>query len=282
MNITKARDFYSEYYEGTLDGGLKQAFESALQSDPHIQSEYQEFVATMQRLAELPEQTIEIPFDLHDRISARLDRHVYETTRQTQPSGRFQWRYAFLGAVAATAIFAAVIALRPGDGQGPGQASLIGGPSRETRPQISVVDGQAQLSYRIQSKVVVTVRDEATGVVLQEFNSANAELAVKITNSRPDPVVVKVEFSNGLEPIRLALPGTTGTEIREGTGPLEAVALAIAQTFRVPVIIEADSAKGDVTWKFDAADTAMTISSRLAESDVRLETRSTGVMALSR
>jgi len=73
MNPVKARDFFSDYYEGLLEPGLKQAFERALKSDPHVQEEYKQFEIVMGQLGSFDKKPVDSPFNLYDKITARLD-----------------------------------------------------------------------------------------------------------------------------------------------------------------------------------------------------------------
>ena len=99
MNIEKAREFYSAYHEGSLDKGLKQAFERQLETDAQVAAEFRLFKQAMEELSQLESEAIEVPSDLHDRISARLDLHILEQRRkkeeERQRTGSFKFRGAY-------------------------------------------------------------------------------------------------------------------------------------------------------------------------------------------
>ena len=71
MNQSKARDFYSAYYEGTLDFGLTQAFERALTTEAEVKAEYEQFVRVMEDL-KVCKPLVEPPEDLHLKIRERV------------------------------------------------------------------------------------------------------------------------------------------------------------------------------------------------------------------
>ncbi|HTQ08499.1 MAG TPA: hypothetical protein VMI31_00360, partial [Fimbriimonadaceae bacterium] len=86
MTNEKAREFFSAYHEGTLEPGFRVSFEQKLKSDYAVRHEFESFVRAMEKLDALRDEEIEIPADLHDRITARLDRHLYERRKSATPS----------------------------------------------------------------------------------------------------------------------------------------------------------------------------------------------------
>lgn len=284
MNLAKARDFYSDYYEGSLEDGLRQAFERAKASDPHIEADYREFCLAMDKLNSLAEIEIEVPQTLHETISARIDRHIWETERATPRKGIFSWRLPIYGAVAAAAIASTIFAINRQSDGGPSEASFIPGTrvQRDTPPpSLAVVDGSVHLKYASKEKLKITVRDDVSGLIIKELNPGKGNVDSPITNERPDPVIVKIEFSDGSAPIRLVIPGTRTEAKLSGEGKLSELAVAISETYRVPVLLpESDDAR--VKWSFAAADTVGTLPAALAADGVLLETRSNGFLALSR
>ena len=128
MNANKAREFFSSYFEGNLDDGLRQAFERTLNTDAELQAEYKAFERTLGQLAGLRDVEIEVPFDLHERISARLDRHIYEK-RQTRGGGFLAfWKPALAAGVASLAVIGTVLSLNSSGGDVQGAAVIGGGP----------------------------------------------------------------------------------------------------------------------------------------------------------
>ncbi len=82
MTLAKAKDYFSAYHEGSLDRGLKQAFETRLREDTQLQAEYRAFERTMKELEAFGCVEVEPPSDLHDKIAARLDKAIWDQKRQ--------------------------------------------------------------------------------------------------------------------------------------------------------------------------------------------------------
>ena len=79
MNAKKAQEYFSLHFEGELTGGLLDQFERALKTDAQVQAEYRAFVHTMKTLEELKAPIAEPNFDLHEVISQRMDKHLFDT-----------------------------------------------------------------------------------------------------------------------------------------------------------------------------------------------------------
>ena len=107
MNQEKARELFSDYYEGSLDGGLRQSLEMNLRNDASLREDYTAFVETMEGLDALRSEEIEIPIYLSDRIATRL-----ESVQSRQKFGLPVWtnwlRGLAVGAVAIAAIAFAI------------------------------------------------------------------------------------------------------------------------------------------------------------------------------
>ncbi|MCH7945048.1 MAG: hypothetical protein IIC73_03415, partial [Armatimonadetes bacterium] len=141
MNQSKARDFYSAYFEGTLDSGLTQAFERALRTEAEIKAEYEQFVRVMDDLKAC-RSPVEAPDDLHLKIRERVDAHILSTERQERAGVLFfAWKPLAYGAIAAVAIIAAVASLsnRSAGSGGPAIAGLA--TVQESAPAIVFEDG---------------------------------------------------------------------------------------------------------------------------------------------
>src|SRR5438270_5999926 len=108
MNLAKAKDYFSAYYEGSLDRGLRQSFEARLNEDAQLQAEYRAFERTMRDLGAMGQIEIEPPEDLHDKIAARLDYALWEQKRQKAPlMGVPWWKGLAMGLAVAAGVLAA-------------------------------------------------------------------------------------------------------------------------------------------------------------------------------
>src|SRR2546429_9984360 len=103
MNQEKAKEFFSNYYEGTLEPGLAQALEHAMSRDGGIRDDYHHFEQSYEELSSLKFETIEIPFDLNDKILANIDRHIYDNRRSQQPAWTTWLRNLSIASISAVA-----------------------------------------------------------------------------------------------------------------------------------------------------------------------------------
>ena len=100
MNQEKAKELFSPYYEGTLEPGLAQALGQSLSKDAHLRAEFEQFERTYDELRALKFEVIDIPEDLAEKISTRIDRQIYEQKRTVQPTWVGWLRNVSIAAVA--------------------------------------------------------------------------------------------------------------------------------------------------------------------------------------
>ena len=93
MNSEKAREFFSAYYEGSLDSGLVLALEQKFKSDSDLKNDYNAFASAFADLNTLRDEEIEIPIFLSDRIATRL-----EEARQQRRKPFVLWNFGWLRA----------------------------------------------------------------------------------------------------------------------------------------------------------------------------------------
>src|SRR5437016_300995 len=164
MNLAKAKDYFSAYYEGSLDRGLQQSFEARLKEDAQLQAEYRAFERTMQDLGAMGKIEIEPPEDLHDKIAARLDYALWEQKRQKAPlMGLSWWKGLVMGLAVAAGIVTAFIGVHSyrADTAGTGIPFMnvpVEGFEVVMQNPTSVVVSHPRVAH-----MQVLIRDEATG-----------------------------------------------------------------------------------------------------------------------
>ncbi len=281
MNPNKARDFFSAYHEGLLENGLRQSFERLLRSDATVQAEYEHFVKSMQMLEATAAEAIEVPADLHQRISAKLDRHIYETKAAQKPRFGFSLRPLVLGGIAVLALVAATVALWPAADQGLGLASV--GPvvsSKAAPARIVLQDGEVHLQFVARGKAKIEVRNALSGEVVRTFALNAQRLDSPLLNDQPEPVSLQID-DGANEPIFIALPGTAAPKGSRGEGPVADYARALAQATRQAVLISVKEPNRLVEWSLPI-DQANRDAAREAESmGLSLDVRAPGLLFLS-
>lgn len=255
MNANKAREFFSEYYEGKLDRALKQAFERRLESDSELKADYRQFEIVMLRLGQLKDLSVDVPEDLHEQITSRIDRQLYAAKRSA-PSGFLAWwKPAALAGVACAAIVAAFLAMKPGSGD-TNRAGFV-----PTAPPAKLVDKEDGVYLQFDNPTGakaqrLVVRSAAGETVTEMTIEGGKAIDSPLTNPRPAPVLMTIEL--GDQGFLVAVPGTASIPAVSGEGSIEDLALAVSGRFRVAVQIEVPNPAEKATWSFDGTDAMAT------------------------
>lgn len=285
MNSEKARDFFSPYLEGTLESGLRQSFERKLKSDPALNEEYRLFERTVAELNELKLERIEVPNDLHEMISARLDRHLYEQKRSAPSGFAGLWRNLAIGGVAVAALVGAIYTIPRFNGhRAAATASLM--PVGASKPSVpSRIEFKAQpnsviVDFSPSSDRLLTI--ESGGVVLKRvFARGGDQTATPLMNQQRETSLMTITVQG--EPAKhvIALPGTVRPTATSGEGDLTAFAQALSGYYREPVLLEVSDTKTAVKWTFTAADPVKAAMDALVDSHLGVEQRDTRLVTIS-
>ncbi|MBX7131996.1 MAG: hypothetical protein K1X67_04880 [Fimbriimonadaceae bacterium] len=266
MNANKAREFFSAYYEGSMDRAIRQTFERRLNSDSELHAEYKAFEQVMRRLDTLKDQPVEVPSDLHERISARLDKQIYESKRETTAKGIGGWWKSFaLAGTACVALVAALIAIK---GSNSGSTSTAGVAAPVVAPpSIKDVNGTIRLEYKHPASASqravekLTVREGVDGKVISETElKPGLELNQALVNRSDKPALMSIE--KGETRILVVVPGTQQVSVKSGSGSVQDLALALSGFYKVTVELEVSNLAEKATWSFDSTnpvDATMTV-----------------------
>lgn len=265
MNGDKAREMFSEYREGTLSASLRASLEQAMKSDSSLASDYSEFESLLQGLESTKDVTYEVPFDLHDKIMARVDKNLFEAKRNARPNWFSGWRLALVAGVAGVTIIGTVMSLKgPATGTAEsGIASVNGVKGME----IVAKGNEVRLTHGPASTVIV-VKDDANGDLAQRFDLAGKSLDSPLTNDRPWAVLLLIQSDS--ESSLLALPGSVRSTTLAGRGTLKDLAKAIADTSGQAVQLESKDPNAPASWVLDASDPSR---SQATEGSFNIELR---------
>lgn len=280
MNISKARDFFSAYHEGTLDEGLKEAFERSMAADPTIAEEYASFVELMESLSE-PSPEAPVPGDLHEKIMARLDRSAWEQ-KQKASSGWFgYWRPALIGGLAVTAIVAGILNLN-NQNNGVAEAGLAGGIVVPTN-SAELIHDEDGFRFDIKGSVGshFLVRRVDTGEVLEDISLRRTHQSHEIANQSATAAPIEVVSPGGERYLVIVLPGTKHESAYSGEGSTLDVGRAIAGTFRMPVILRTPDSVRRFKWSFAKGDDFHVLSEKLKTNRANLSLRADGIVLLA-
>lgn len=254
MNSDKAREFFSSYYEGTIEKGLKQAFERQLSVDAQIQAEYQAFEKTMKQLDDLKVEIPEPEYDLHDRIMARLDRHLLDEKKKPAPWFGARLRNLITIGAMSLVLIGAAISIRI---KGPTFWSGLFGTNEGFSDQLSITvrDEKPTLVFCTAEKKTVTVSLASSGKVLSTTKMDGRGLAAGQTMRSPlnyqaeSTTLLKVSVQGDRNPTYIALPGSLRDTKATGNGNISDLALAISNYYHIVVVIATDT-ETRVEWDF--------------------------------
>ncbi len=258
MNLHKAREYFSAYYEGSLDRGLREGFERTLRTDAQIQAEYRAFERTMVQLDSMKTVEIQPPDDLHERILARIDRAQWDQ-KQRRPAPFAWWKSALLVGAVATAITLAVFQSRPT--QGVNQAGfdpIVANPTLA----VHATELGVSLDYAPAGKHTVVIR-EADGTELERIVITGKPMRDKVL-SNPTPAAKAIAIDIDGVTTWVILPGRERTMNSKGKGNLRELALEIADGCGVAVVLQVKEPATETSWTLDSAD-ALTTATRAVE-----------------
>lgn len=253
MNGDKARELFSEYRERTLSATLKASLEQALRSDSSLASDYREFDNLLASLEASHHETYEIPFDLHDKIMARVDKSVFETKRNAKTSWFSGWRLALTSGLAVLVVAGTVISLNS-PSSGPSMAG-VGIVNSTKGMELVGKDGSVNLTHGA-SNTVIVVKDDTTGDLVKRFDLAGKSLNSPLSNDRDTAVVLSIQSDT--ESNLLVLPGKVRSTVLAGKGTIKDLAKALSDATGQPVRIEVKDTSVTAGWMIDAEDPSRT------------------------
>jgi hypothetical protein len=242
MNLGKAREYFSDYLEGTLDKGLAVGLEKAMREDREIKREYDEFVAVIHSLESMRENEVEIPYDLHEKISARLDLSVWETKQSVKPSWfSGWWRSLAVGGAAACAIVATLASLNSG-GQGY-SAGVVSGSSEPL--SVALKNGQMEVTAISNGAQQLIIRDVLLGKDLKRVSLKDQRMISMLQNNDFSGRLISIEL--GSSKLMVALPKTGGELNSQGN--VSDLCVTLAGKLNMPIIVGSELELGrEINW----------------------------------
>lgn len=261
MNADKAREYFSAYHEGTLERGLAETFERALRTDAQVQAEYRAYERTVESLQTLATPVPEPDFDLHELISRRLDKHVYDEKRRTVSPFLGWWKSLALGGLATVALVATVLQLQSNSDVKVASPIPIATNRATDRVELYSDTQGYRLEFRAKDAAEITVR-ASDGEVLAQEKVQSGTFKSPLNNPNATAALLEIDVAGDNELIFVALPGTRMDAATSGSGSVKDLALALAGFYRTPILIRV-SEESAVKWEFgpgephDAAETAL-------------------------
>jgi len=214
----------------------------------------------MDELGSLKFEHIEIPHDLHERISARLDLHIYDQKRKPG----FAWNawlrnlaYAGIGAVV---IAGSIVALNSRGNVG--GAEILPTNSNVDTITLSASSDGVLLHFALGSLKSIVVTD-AQGKAQYHRSTVRDTL---LSNPLGSAVILGIQFDGGSSIRYVAIPGKDRSPINKGEGTVVDLAKAAADYYRVPVSVETGTPNQRESWTFGSTDVVGELSKTLTKS----------------
>ncbi|MBL8049520.1 MAG: hypothetical protein JNJ45_12645 [Chthonomonas sp.] len=246
MNSSKAREHFSDYYEGSLDAHLLRGFEAELERNPTLQREWSQFVEAMESLNELRDVPVQVPADLNERISMRLDRHIWEAKQAPEKVSFLSgwWRSLALGGVAATALVATLLTLNQRSanytaGMGEGQSPL----------SVRAVGEDLEIIAQSRNSTRLVVRDVTHSTEIKVIEVNRQRVRSVIDNGDASGRIISVSLGDYDKTLVIAFPGTV--EESRTSGSVAEFSMAVATARRAPVVVDVSDLAAKVTWTSD-------------------------------
>jgi hypothetical protein len=250
MNSEKARELFSDYREGALSPQLSSAFEAAIASDSSLKEEYREFDLILTEFETGSPDNVQPPFDLHDKIMARIDKTIFEEKRSSKRGWFSGWRLGLVGAAGLLAVVSAISALNNAGGEVYG--SGLGVNRAESAWRLKVEDGGLYVSQE-RGHAEAIVKNLEDGSLVTSFVLDGAGNGLVKNNESAGPAVFRIEIVSNekTQSFTVAMPGTVASQTEKGDGNVLELAKAAASFFRLPVVVQCKDKEAKITWMFE-------------------------------
>lgn len=250
MNCERAKDFFSEYHEGTLSGGLLTTFERHLRECPACSYEFDLFRKVYEAASKsVP---VDVPSDLLEKITRALDKAEWERKQTAKPV--FMWMRVGAYTAAATAILAvAYLGSYLWQYERSGVKAGIVPSIHSTEPTIEALDGEIRLRYKPNKATVLTILSGGSYWESLPPSDAKKLDVIKLNPGQEcnTPLVFRgdstamiwVKEDGVLDTLLIIVPGRTPDSYEEPTR-LVPFLRAVAEKFGV--IIQARLTTGDL------------------------------------
>lgn len=281
MSDEKARDLFSAYHEGKLESGLKLSFENAIASNPSLQEEFVDFCVVFDDLSILASEEVVVPDDLHETISRRLDRHIFEKREKLTTSPFSKFRTLALGGVAVLLIGFTVVSFRLHNGQATG-AGFIGSISPAADLEIKMEQNAPHLVWSPSNSGNVTVTALPSGQLIQR-TGAKYGLDKPLANTNSQAVLFGMQIDGSSEQLIVAVPGTEHGHLanESGHGTLEDFALAIANQYGITVALRVSEPQQSMGWTLSGGSALGAANTNLKASGLVADVRNSGVLYIT-
>jgi len=278
MNHDKAREFFSAYYEGALDAGVRQALDQRMSVDPALRSDYAAFAETMRVLDRIDQEDVAVPIYLSDRIATRLEQEREKSGRRAPTLGVWLRGLAFAG-LGAAAITGAVLSF--GSRSSLSSAGIVSAGPEGSQPTFSGAGSSVTMNYRPHDDRAVIVFSGTSNREVQRFTVDADAPSHPFENRLPGTALFRIEVPMDHFTALLAIPGPSGGAVASGSGTVRDFTVALASRYHVPVLLRTTDDQKRLTWKLQGSDPREAATAALKDFDVAVDQRVGGMINLS-
>jgi hypothetical protein len=154
--------------------------------------------------------------------------------------------------------------------------------SQPVRDQLglSYSTGKVVLSYRPSSRKTLLVRTARTGVEIERFALDGRGLESPLENPNEGPVVFDIMVLGEAQRLMVAVPGVSQTADATGSGKILDLAEALADYYRLPVLLEVRDLEKPVTWDFANGDARTAANNSVRSLGFSVDQRDSGMITI--
>ena len=255
MRLEKAYEYFSAYYEGSLDAAMRTQLDRMFEAHSVLRKDFESFSQTMEDLDESFATDVPIPHDLHDRITARIDRSVYEASTASPKGFAGMWRkFAFAG-LGVLLLGGASFSILNRGGNGGTEAGSFPSTIAQTASAELRVDASQKgtfLRFKPSATDSVQILRLPDGKNLESYKvGPNQALDIPLQNKGEQAVALRINAEMSRRSLTVIVPGTARTESVTGEGNLLDLAVAVSTHFGRPVVLETNTIETAVRWELN-------------------------------
>lgn len=275
MNCEKAQNLFSDLYEGSLHGGLKETVSRHISECPSCEHEYKIFSSLYSSLSE-PE-AVPVPDDLPERIARKLDKVFWEQAQ----SAKQPVPWLRLTAWGATAAVFLTLGFLTYDRFGPSSVVPAGFITKvNTEPlSLQVIEGQPRLKITPGKAIEVDIyvggsqlgslppvdATHLEKIELKELQAFNSPLNVHMNGG----VVVWVSLSSEQLPYAVFIPGTIVQTEKSFSGNLLEGLKKISEKYGVIIFAQIENYSVNVQADLTKVDAQSALKEMLQNTKLR-------------
>jgi hypothetical protein len=285
MSRERLQEHFTDLYEGTLDPGLAQQIARKFEADSQLKADYDRFSETMNLLAIMPDEKIEIPSFLSSRIAERLD--TAETQQKSSIFSGAWLRNLSFGALGLVALTSGFVAVRKQQDSSTVQASAVGLPSAPRKNldmvELHLVKNQPVLTYSSSGPKTVTVNTEGGKQQIKKYDLNGNPMECPLVNDQAGPAVFEVEATGDSMKHIFVVPGSDKDYEAKGEGSITQFAKIVSVKYGKTIHLQLPGSKAVPTLKWDITNTnpQTAVSEALSAAEYSVSTASDGVLSIS-